>query len=146
MNTYYLKKFRKAAKKHVKVEMCRDEYSEFVGIATNDYTRKITTKLVRLIPNKVLGWMFPRGLLYRPKLYYGKRDMCFQLIEQPSRGACLNGLSRDKQVEALYDARRLYIKMLIREERSMREMYQSRMEQIESERKMKRDFYELRRL
>lgn len=144
MNTYYLKKFRRAAKKHVKVEMCRDEYSEFVGIATNDYTRKITTKLVRLIPNKVLGWMFPRGLLYRPKLYYGRRDMCFQLVE--SGGVCIYGLSRDKQVEALYDARRLYIKMLIRDERSMRKMYQSRIEQIESERKMKRDFQELRRL
>ena len=114
MNIYYLKKFRKAAKKHVRVEV----YNEFLCIATNDYTRTITKKIVRLIPNKVICWLFPYGLLCRVKLYYARVNACFGLYENPLSPACLSGTKRETQVQALQDARRCYVKMLIGDERT----------------------------
>ena len=142
MNIYYLKKFRKAAKKHVRVEV----YNEFLCIATNDYTRTITKKIVGLIPNKVLCWLFPYGLLCRVKLYYARVNACFGLYENPLSPACLSGTKRETQVQALQDARRCYVKMLIRDERTRRNIYKQYMERVERRREMKKDLYELNRL
>lgn len=70
MNTYYLKKFRKAAKKHVKIEILHYKHDDFIGITTNDYTRKITMAIQNRIPNNIIKWIFPKGLNYSVKLYY----------------------------------------------------------------------------
>lgn len=146
MNTYYLKKFRKAAKKHVKVEVYRDGYDGFLCIATNDQTRTITKKIVNLIPNRVICWLFPYGLLCRVKLYYARVNACFGLYENPLSPACLSGTKRETQVQALQDARRCYVKMLIRDERNRRYIYKQNMERVERKREMKKDLYELNRL
>ncbi len=146
MNIYYLKKFRKAAKKHVRVEVYKQGYDEFLCIATNDYMRTITKKIVNLIPNRVMFWLFPYGLIYRPKLYYARVNACFCLSENPLSPACLSGTKRETQVQALQDARRWYVKMLIRDERTRRDIYKRNMERVERKREMKKDLYELNRL
>lgn len=146
MNTYYLKKFRKAAKKHVRVEVYKEGFDEFLCIATNDQTRTITKKIVNLIPNRVICWLFPYGLLCRVKLYYARVNACFGLYENPLTFVRLSGEKRETQVQALQDARRCYVKMLIRDECTRRDIYKQYKERVERKREMKKDLYELNRL
>lgn len=147
MNTYYLKKFRRMAKKHVKAEIYKDKYNEYIIIATNDYTHKLTRKILNLIPNNILGWLFPKGILLRKKLYYAKCDYCqYFLDDEPLKAEVINDLTRNKQIMAIQDARRLYILNLVSNKRDMEDIYVSRLRMIENKRKIQKITHELNKL
>lgn len=147
MNTYYLKKFRKDARKHVRVIVDKRYYHDGeLIIVANDYTWPIKNWLAGFIPNGVIWRMFPRGIRLYAKLYYSYYNGGVAMISNPIRPESLGNLDREIQIRILKKARYEYIKFLICDERNRREIYKRYQERMASERRMKKDLYELNRL
>lgn len=127
MNTYYLKKFRRAAKKHVKVELLKMDADDMrLVIGTNDATGPLYQPKTE-IGKRVYGWWFrlryPYGRLVREKEYYATINECNRLEEHPHPAHIieLEYMRRDQQIKCLNEARRLYILKRAQEAKSMRD-------------------------
>lgn len=119
MNTYYLKKFRKAAKKHVKVEIQQDdEYCGKLVIAADENLSPLQIELIKMIPNVFLRKLYPLGVWIRRKKHYANRYGYFDLYEEEKNPTVLNTMTREQQIAAIKDARRIFIKELVFMQRS----------------------------
>lgn len=151
MNTYYLRKLRKAAKKHVKVELLKRGDKEYLVIATNDATKPLydaKTNFGRRLFLLLFRLRYPYGQLVRHKEFYAKINGCNRLSDCPREESIitLDYLKREQQIEFLNDARRMYVIDRAQEEKSVRQRIDDIKWQKELMKEKRKEYKELKRM
>lgn len=151
MNTYYLRKLRNAAKKHVKVELLKRGDEENLVIATNDSTKPLYEAKTNFGRRLFLWWFrlrYPYGKLVRDKEFYAKISGCNCLSDCPREESIitLDYLKRERQIEFLNDARRQYIIARVQEEKSVRQRIADIKWEKELMKDKRKEYQELKRM